>query len=126
VELHSRAPEPTAGYVSGALEVDSMAVREGTSKLKELEGSGDNVLVLARVTHISELNTHKPYQKGLLWDSSLQTGDVRPFVVYDSDIRLEKGGYYVMNGTDYAYDPLEEIQLILGEGAYVKRLDQNK
>lgn len=100
-----------------------MAVREGPSKLKELDGTGDNVLVLARVTHISDLNTHMPYQKGLLWDKSLNPGDVRPFVVYDPDIRLEKGGYYVLNGRDHAYDPLEEVQLVLGEGAYVRRLD---
>lgn len=101
-----------------------MAVREGTTTLKELTGSGDNVLIKALVTHITELNTHKPYQKGLLWDDSMKRGDIRPFVVYDPDIQLEKGGFYVMNGIDYAYEPREEIQFLIGEDAYVKRLNE--
>ena len=75
---------------------------------------------------IEELNAYKPYQKGLLWDKSMKRGDVRPFVVYDPDIRLEKGDYYVLNGIDYAYDPLEEIQLLIGEDGYINRLNEEE
>jgi hypothetical protein len=56
----------------------------------------------------------------------MKRGDVRPFVVYDPDIRLEKGDYYVMNGIDYAYDPLEEIQLLIGEDGYINRLNEEE
>lgn len=97
-----------------------MAAREGRTRLNEMDGSGDNVFVIATVTYIQEVATHKPYQKGLLRDGTLNNDDVRPFVVYDPDIKLEKGTRYKLNGCDYAYDPLEEIQLLLGEDAYVE------
>ncbi|WP_276260607.1 hypothetical protein [Haloglomus litoreum] len=97
-----------------------MAVREGRTRLDEMNGSGDNVFVIATVTHIQDLNSAKPYQKGLLRDGSMSAGDVRPFVVYDPDIRLEKGTRYKMNGFDHPYEPYEEIQLLLGEDAYVE------
>jgi len=32
-------------------------------------------------------------------------GDVRPFVVHDPDIRLEKARVYILKGTDYPYEP---------------------
>jgi len=60
-----------------------MAVRQGRTRLNEMNGSGDNVFVIATVTHIQDLASHKPYQKGLLRDGSLSGDDVRPFVVYD-------------------------------------------
>lgn len=85
-----------------------------------MNGSGDNVFVIATVTHIQELAAHKPYQKGLLRDGTLGSDDVRPFVVYDPDIKLEKGVRYKLNGYDHAYDRYEEIQLLLDEGAYVE------
>lgn len=99
-----------------------MAMREGLTPLKDLSGSGDNVLVKALVTHIQDLDTHCPYQKGLLRDHSLTDDDVRPFVVYDPDVRLDKGKVYILNGRDHAYEKREEIQLLLGENPYVKEI----
>ncbi len=97
-----------------------MAVREGRTSLNELDGSGDNVFVIATVTYIQEVAAHKPYQKGLLRDGTLGNDEVRPFVVYDPDIKLEKGTRYKLNGYDHAYERFEEIQLLLGEDAYVE------
>jgi hypothetical protein len=101
-----------------------MAVREGRTRLDEMDGSGDNVFVIATVTHIQDLNSYQPYQKGLLRDGSMSHDDVRPFVVYDPDVRLEKGTRYKMNGFDHAYDRYNEIQLLLGEGAYVEACEK--
>lgn len=99
-----------------------MAVREGLTDLRDLTGSADNVLVKAKVTYEQDLHTHCPYQKGLLWDQSMNHGDVRPFVVYDPDIRLETGKVYILNGKDHYYENRGEIQLLLGKGAYVNEL----
>ncbi|TKX81336.1 hypothetical protein [Halorubrum sp. SD626R] len=99
-----------------------MAVREGLTHLTDLTGSGDNVLVKALVTHIQDLDSHKPYQKGLLRDRSMSDDEVRPFVVYDADLRLDKGKVYVLNGTDYEYAPSGEIQVVLGEDAYSEEI----
>lgn len=100
-----------------------MAIREGRTRLKEMNGSGDNVFVIAIVTHIQELSSHKPYQKGLLRDGTLASSEVRPFVVYDPDIKLEKGTRYKLNGFDHPYEPFDEIQLLLGKDAYVEELE---
>ena len=99
-----------------------MAQRDGLTALSDFTGSGDNVLVKAQVTCEQDLNSHKPYQKGLLWDDSLSRGEIRPFVIYDPDLRLDPGTVYIMNGTDHYYEPTDEIQLVLNEGAYVKEL----
>ena len=99
-----------------------MAQREGLTRLTDLSGSGDNVLVKARVTYEEDLDTHCPYQKGLLWDKSMSPGDVRPFVVYDPDLRLETGKVYILNGKDHSYEKKDEIQLLLHDGAYVNGL----
>lgn len=101
-----------------------MAVREGRTRLNEMTGSRDNVFVIATVTHIQDVASHKPYQKGLLRDGTLGPDEVRPFVVYDPEITLEKGRLYKLNGTDYPYDRFEEIQLLLGEGAYVEEIER--
>ena len=99
-----------------------MAQREGLTELTDLSGSDDNVLVKARVTYEEDLDTHRPYQKGLLWDESMSYGDVRGFVVYDPDVRLETGKVYILNGKDHYYEKRDEVQLMLREGAYVKEL----
>lgn len=99
-----------------------MAQREGITKLTDLSGSGDNVLVKAQVTHEEDLDTHRPYQKGLLWDKSMSYREIRPFVVYDPDLRLEVGRVYILNGKDHYYEKQDEIQLMLPKGAYVKEL----
>lgn len=99
-----------------------MAARSGLTDLADLSGSKDNVLVKALVTYIDDVASHVPYQRGLLRDRSMGPNDVRPFVVYDPEIRLEKGKVYILNGTDYPYEPREEIQLLLNEGAYVKEI----
>lgn len=98
-----------------------MAARDGVTQLTDLNGSGDNVLVKARVTYIQDLDTHKPYQKGLLLDWSMSNDEVRPFVVYDPEIRLDKGKVYLLNGTDYEYQS-KEIQLLLGENSYCEEI----
>lgn len=112
-----------ASWLSAAQEGSEMAARDGITPLADLDGSDDNVLVRAAVTYIIDLNAARPFQKGWLYDRSLGPGEKRPFVVYDPDLRLEKGGYYLLNGCDYWYDDLEEIQLLLDQGAYVERLD---
>lgn len=99
-----------------------MAQKQGLADLADLSGSGDNVLVKAQVTCEQDLNSHRPYQKGLLWDKSMNYGDIRAFVVYDPDVRLEPGKVYILNGKDHYYDPLGEVQLMLHDGAYVKEL----
>lgn len=99
-----------------------MAQREGLTRLTDLLGSDDNVLVKAQVTHEQDLYTHRPYQKGLLWDKSMNYGEVRPFVIYDPDVRLETGTVYILNGKDHYYEDRDEVQLLLHEGAYVKEL----
>ena len=99
-----------------------MAQKQGLADLADLSGSGDNVLVKAQVTCEQDLNNHRPYQKGLLWDKSMNYGDIRAFVVYDSDVRLEPGKVYILNGKDHYYDPRGEVQLMLHDGAYVKEL----
>ena len=99
-----------------------MAVREGLTDLCDLTGSEDNVLVKARVTYEQDLDSHRPFQKGLLWDKSMNFGDIRPFVVYDPDVRLEPGKVYLLNGKDHYYKRRDEVQLMLYEGAYVKEL----
>jgi hypothetical protein len=101
-----------------------MAVREGRTYLTDLTGSGDNVFVVAWVTHIIDLNTHLPYQKGWLGDGSLRSDEKRPFVVYDPDVRLEKGSLYRLNGYDHPYEPFDEIQLRLDKGAFVERVER--
>jgi hypothetical protein len=103
-----------------------MAQREGLIELAELSGSGDNVLVKAQVTCEQDLANYRPYQKGLLWDDSLSPGDVRPFVVYDEDTRLEPGKVYILNGKDHYYEPRDEVQLLLSDGAYVNELYDTK
>lgn len=52
----------------------------------------------------------------------MSSDDVRPFVVYDPDVRLEPGTLYILNGADHYYGPFGEVQLRLEEGAYVKEL----
>lgn len=99
-----------------------MSTRSGLTDLADLSGSKDNVLVKALVTYIDEIDSHVPYQRGLLRDRSMGPEDVRPFVIYDPDIKLEKGTVYILNGTDYPYEPREEIQLLLNDGAYVKAI----
>lgn len=99
-----------------------MACREGITPLSELSGSDDNVLVKAKVTYIEDLDTHKPYQKGLLYDPSISMDQTRWFVVYDPDVRLEEGGYYLLNGRDYEFERFDQIQIVLGEDPYVKEL----
>lgn len=103
-----------------------MAIREGRTMLTDMDGSGDNVFVIATVTETWSVASHKPYQKGFLTDPSKPHGEKRYFVVYDPDVRLEKGTTYKLNGTDYAYDPLEEIQLKLTKGAYVEEWEPNR
>ncbi|NIC00258.1 hypothetical protein [Halobacterium sp. R2-5] len=102
--------------------VTEMAQKQGLADLADLSGSGDNVLVKAQVTCEQDLDSHRPYQKGLLWDKSMNYGDIRAFVVYDPDVRLEPGKVYVLNGKDHYYDPRGEVQLMLHDGAYVKEL----
>lgn len=99
-----------------------VAVRSGLTRLKDLSGSGDNVLVKARFTYEQDLYAHKPYQKGLLWDPSLNTSDTRWVVVYDPDLRLEPGKVYLFNGKDHYFDKRDEVQLLLKEGGYVNEL----
>jgi hypothetical protein len=99
-----------------------MSQQDGQTPLADLSGSGDNVLVKATVTCEQDLDTAQPYQKGLLWDKSMTYGDIRPFVVYDPEIRLDPGKVYLLNGTDHYYDPRDEVQLLLHEGAYVNEL----
>jgi CRISPR/Cas system CMR-associated protein Cmr3 (group 5 of RAMP superfamily) len=99
-----------------------MSQREGLTELTDLSGSGDNVLVKAKVTHEQDLDTHCPYQKGLLWDQSMNFGDVRSFVVYDPDLRLDTGKVYILNGKDHYYERQGEVQVLLHEGAYVNEL----
>lgn len=99
-----------------------MAQRDGLTDLSNLSGSTDNVLVKAQVTYEKDLSTNRPYQKGLLWDDSMNYGDVRSFVVYDPDVQLETGKVYLLNGKDHYYEPRREVQLLLRKGAYVKEL----
>lgn len=99
-----------------------MAARKGLTELMDLTGSGDNVLVRAWMTYEHDLDAHKPFQKGLLRDSSMGSDDVRPFVVYDPNVRLEPGTLYLLNGADHYYAPSGEVQLRLDEGAYVEEL----
>ncbi|WP_411963776.1 hypothetical protein [Haloferax sp. YSMS24] len=97
-----------------------MAIRSGRTMLTDMDGSGDNVFVIATVTKTWSLASHKPFQKGFLTDPSKAHEEERYFVVYDPDVRLEEGKTYKLNGTDYAYEPFEEIQLKLNEGAFVE------
>lgn len=103
-----------------------MAARSGRTMLTDMDGSGDNVFVIATVTKTWDLASHKPYQKGFLTDPSKSDDEERYFVVYDPDVRLEEGKTYKLNGIDYAFDRYEEIQLLLGEGAYVEEWEPKK
>jgi hypothetical protein len=102
-----------------------MAAREGRTMLTEMDGSGDNVFVIATVTSTWDLASHKPYQKGYLTDPSKARDEERYFVVYDSNLKLEAGTTYKLNGIDYAYEPYEQIQLRLDDGAYVEEWTPN-
>jgi hypothetical protein len=40
--------------------------------------------------------------------------------LYDLDVLLGEGKTYKLNGIDYAFNRIEEIQLMLSERAYVE------
>lgn len=103
-----------------------MAIREGRTILTDMDGSGDNVFVIATVTKTWDVASHKPYQKGFRTDPSKARGEKRFVVVFDPNIRLEEWTTYKLNGTDYAYEPLEEIQLKLNKGAYVEDWESHR
>jgi len=92
--------------------------------LADLDGRDEYVVVRAWVNHIEELNAAKPYQKGILGDDSTWNTAPRKFVVYDRDIRLEKGNMYRIFGRDRTYDPYEEIQLEISDSDHVTLLQE--
>lgn len=85
----------------------------------EMEGADEYVVVTAWVNHIEDLNTHKPYQKGILGDSSCWGEPAKKFVVYDPDLKLEKGNLYRIFGRDRTYEKLDEIQLEISDAEHV-------
>jgi len=90
--------------------------------LAELGGRDEYVVVTAWVNHIEDLHAHKPYQKGILGDDSVEGETVRKFVVYDSDLRLEKGNLYRIFGRDRTFEKLDEIQIEISDASHVDLL----
>jgi hypothetical protein len=91
-------------------------------ELAELSGNDEYVVVTAWVNYIEDLNTSKPDQKGILGDDSLWGEPVRKFVVYDSELRLDKGNLYRIWGRDRTYDSLNEIQIEITDVDHVDLL----
>lgn len=102
-----------------------MAFTVPVKDLANLDGRDEYVVVRAWVNHIEELNTDQPYQKGILGDDSVLNSDPRKFVVYDRDLRLEKGNKYRIFGRDRTYEPYEEIQLEISDADHVTLLHES-
>lgn len=96
-----------------------MATTSPVKDLADVTGQDEYVVVYAWVNHIIDLSSHKPYQKGILGDESTRNKEPRKFVVYDPDLRLEKGNKYRIFGRERTYEPFEEIQIEIGEADHV-------
>lgn len=96
-----------------------MAGQWPEKELAEVEGGDEFVVVTAWVNHLEEINSHKPYQKGILGDDSSWSIEPRKFVVYDPDLRLEKGNLYRIFGKERTYEKLEEIQIQINDADHV-------
>lgn len=96
-----------------------MADKWPEKDLAEVDGTGEYVVVTAWVNHIEDVSTHKPYQKGILGDDSVWNKKPRKFVVWDSDLRLEKGNKYRIFGRERVYEDLNEIQISISDADHV-------
>lgn len=96
-----------------------MASSVPEKELADLRGTDDYVVVTAWVTHVQDLNAHKPYQKGILGDDSSWNIDARKFVVWDPDLTLEKGNCYRIFGRERTYERFDEIQLQISDADHV-------
>lgn len=94
--------------------------------LADVEPSGDHIVVYAWVTHIEDIAAHVPYQKGILGDDSSWGIEPRKFVVYDSDLKLEKGNKYRIFGKERSYDDLDEIQIEISDADHVELLHEGE
>jgi hypothetical protein len=101
-----------------------MAATVPVKDVADLEPTGDRVVVYAWVNHIEDLNAHIPYQKGILGDDSAWGIEPRKFVVFDPDLRLEKGNKYRIFGRERYYDKLDEIQLEISDADHVTLLNE--
>jgi len=103
-----------------------MAFTVPVKDLAEVKPTGNYVVVKAWVNHIRDLNSPVPYQKGILGDDSSWNIEPRKFVVYDSDLRLEKGNKYRIFGRERGYEDLDEIQIEIGDADHVTLLYEGK
>ncbi|AWB28461.1 hypothetical protein [Halococcoides cellulosivorans] len=97
-----------------------MASSVQVKDLDEVEPTGNYIVVYAWVTYIEDLDAHKPYQKGMLGDDSSRGIEPRKFVVYDPDLRLEKGNTYKIFGKERGYEKLDEIQILISDADHVE------
>lgn len=91
-------------------------------EIADVKPSGEYIVVHAWVTHIEDLATHVPYQKGILGDDSSWGIEPRKFVVYDKDLRLEKGNKYRIFGKERGYEKLDEVQILISDADHVDLL----
>lgn len=96
-----------------------MATKWPVKDLADVTGKDEYIVVNAWVNHIIDLSTHKPFQKGILGDDSTRYKEPRKFVVYDPDLRLEKGKKYRIFGRERTYEPFEEIQIEIRDADHV-------